>query len=198
MLSGTPAEAARRVQTRTLLSLALAGLVLAYAAWPAWSAWQLRAALKARDLAAIEACVDWDLLRSNLKRTVAASLGEGSEGAQEGVLGALKRSVGPIVANRMIDAAVTPRTLAHVLAGRVLVREIARDLPGLESTPPRAQEEADDPLALRHLRWAFFETPTRFRVEMSVPEEPGRRVVSILALEGVHWRLIDVFYVSRA
>jgi hypothetical protein len=57
------------------LTLPVLLAALAYAAWPAWSAWQLRAAVKARDLAAIERKVDWATLRVNLKRTIAANLG---------------------------------------------------------------------------------------------------------------------------
>ena len=41
---------------------------------PPWSAWQLRSAVKARDLPAIERNVDWPTLRANLKQTIAANL----------------------------------------------------------------------------------------------------------------------------
>jgi hypothetical protein len=49
-------------------------------------------------------------------------------------------------------------------------------------------------LSPRRLRWAFFEAPTRFRIEVADRTEPGKRVVSIFALQGTSWKLVDVFY----
>jgi Protein of unknown function (DUF2939) len=183
---------------RKLLLLPPALLALAYAAWPAWSAWQLRAAVKARDLAAIEARVDWPQLRANLKQTIAANLTDEEKNADAGFLArTLKRTLGPMVAGRVIDAAVTPRTLAHVMSGRLLTRVTVGDSPGATPGSTRDDEEAvaaADPLSPRRLRWAFFESPTRFRIEVADPKEPSKRVISILALQGVSWKLVDVYY----
>jgi len=159
-----------------------------------WSAWQLRAAVKARDLAAIESCVDWPTLRSNLKQTIAANLKDESRSPDAGAVSkALKRTLGPFVAGRMIEIAVTPRTLALVLAGRLADRENKRDAPGAVESDADV-EAGSDPLSPRRLRWAFFETPTRFRIEVADRAEPAKRVVSVLALQGVRWKLIDVYY----
>jgi len=74
---------------------------LAYAAWPAWSAWQLRAAVKARDLAAIERKVDWPLLRANLKRTIAANLKDDSKAPDAGFFTkAFRRTLAPLLPTR--------------------------------------------------------------------------------------------------
>jgi hypothetical protein len=183
---------------RKLLILPLLA-ALAYAAWPAWSAWQLRTAVKARDLAAIERKVDWTTLRANLKQTIAANLKDEGKTPDAGFLTkAFRRTLGPFVANRLIDAAVTPGTLARVLAGRLLASEIKRDLPGGDAAPEDAREAEEiarsDPLSPRRLRWAFFETPTRFRIEVVDRREPGKRVVSIFALQGLSWKLVDVYY----
>jgi hypothetical protein len=184
---------------RKLLLLPLLLIPLAYAAWPAWSAWQLRAAVKARDLAAIESRVDWPTLRANLKQTIAANLEDDSKTPGSGFLTkTFKRTLGPLVANRLIDVAVTPRTLAHVLAGRLLSSEIRREMSGggpATDDPKEAEEIArNDPLSPRRLRWAFFESPTRFRIEVADRTEPGKRVVSIFELQGAGWRLVDVYY----
>ena len=169
-------------------------LVLAYAAWPYWSAWQLRAAVKARDLPAIERGVDWPTLRANLKQTISANLKDETRSPEAGAVSrVLKRTFGPFVANRVIDVAVTPRSLAQLLAGRLAAGEIKR-----EASPQGVDGEADtavaDPLSPRRLRWAFFETPTRFRIEVADRTEPAKRVVSILALQGASWKLVDVYY----
>ena len=182
-----------------LILPALLVVLLGYAAWPVWSAWQLRAAVKARDAAAIEARVYWPQLRANLKRTIAANLQDDAKKPETGLLGkVLKQTVAPFVANRFIDAAVTPRTLAHVLAGRLLTSEIKRDVAGGDAGSPTASEAeeiaADDPLSPRRLRWAFFESPTRFRIEVSDRTDPAKRVVSVFALQGASWKLVDVYY----
>ena len=59
---------------RKLLILPFVLVAVIYAAWPGWSAWQLRAAVKARDLAGIESRVDWPTLRSNFKQSIGAYL----------------------------------------------------------------------------------------------------------------------------
>jgi hypothetical protein len=174
-------------------------LILGYAAWPAWSAWRLRNAVKARDIPSIESRVDWPTLRTNLKRTVASGLGDESKDTEAGTFTkALKRTL-PKIINPMIDVAVTPNNLSHVLAGRVLLKELAGRMPGRSTPAEEAEREAEvDPLAPRRLRYAFFESPTRFRVEVADRREPGRRIVSVFELQGFVWRLIDVYYKTPA
>ena len=184
---------------RKLLFLPLLLIPLAYTAWPAWSAWQLRAAVKARDLVAIERKVDWTTLRANLKRTIAANLKDDSKSPGAGYFTkAFKRTLGPLVTDTLIDAAVRPRTLAHVLAGRLLTSEFKREMGGGAASPtdPSDTEEIanSDPMSPRRLRWAFFETPTRFRFEVADRTDPSKRVVSIFALQGMSWKLADVYY----
>jgi hypothetical protein len=182
---------------KILIIAPLALLALAYAAWPAVSAWQLRSAVKARDLASIERKVDWPALRANLKQTVGARLADKATDAELSTFTkALLRTLGPGVADVVIDTAVTPRTLAHVLAGRLMLSEFTPEK--ASTTPPTDKEleeaAASDPLAPRRLRWAFFESPSRFRVEVADVKEPHRRIVSVLELQGLSWRLVDVYY----
>jgi hypothetical protein len=169
-------------------------LALAFAAWPVWSAWQLRAAVKARDLDGIERRVDWPQLRANPKRTIAANLQDETRSPDAGFLTkTVKRTLGPFVANRVIDVAVSPRTLARVLAGRLDTIEIARDA-AVGAPDGESETAAGDPLSPRRLRWAFFEAPTRFRVEIADRTQPKKRVVSVFVLQGASWKLVDVYY----
>jgi hypothetical protein len=176
------------------LPVIVPALALAYAAWPVWSAWQLRSAVKARDLAAIERGVDWPTLRANLKQTIAANLEDRSRRPETGYVGkALQRTLGPFVAARVVDVAVTPGTLARILAGRLGASE-AKDGAPASGAESDGEAATADPLSPRRLRWAFFETPTRFRIEVADRREPAKRIVSELALQGVRWRLVDVYY----
>ena len=186
---------------RKLLLLPLL-LFVAYFAWPAAAAWQLRLAVKARDLPAIESKVDWKTLRANLKETVGGNLKEASGKPQHGVVTrALLRTLGPLAAGTAIELAVNPRTLASVLAGRSLLDDIGLARPREPALGEATGAEADDtadPLAPRRLRWMFFESPTRFRIEAVDLKMSGKRVVSILALQGASWKLVDVYYVTVA
>jgi hypothetical protein len=174
---------------RKLLILPIVLAMVLYAAWPVWSAWHLRAAIKARNLAGIESHVDWPTLRSNLKQTVAVYLEDQSPDG--GLLSTVKRALVPFAATQMVEFAVTPRTLALVLAG---------DLAGSATKPTNTVESdaavdaINDQLSLRRLHWAFFETPSRFRIEATAQTDPTRRVVSIVALQGGTWKLVDVYY----
>ena len=171
---------------RKLLILPFILAVLMYAAWPVWSALQLRAAVKARDLTGIEWRVNWPTLRSNLKQTIAGRLKD--ESPDKGVVGTLKRALGPFVAGQMVDFAVTPGTLGLVLAGLE-----AKSVAPVAAASGEV-DAIDDQLAPRRLRWAFFETPSRFRIEVTALTDPTKRVVSVLALQGASWKLVDVYY----
>jgi hypothetical protein len=182
-------------KTLLLLLVSLLALAIGYMAWPAWAAWELRAAVKTRDVAGIERRVDWPTLRANLKQTIAANLSQEGKGENTGLTGLMKRTLGPFVAGKVIDVAVTPETLARVLAGRMLAGEVIPITPAREG---EATAEDVDPLSPRRLRWAFLESPTRFRVEVADPRQPDKRIVSIFALQGLSWKLVDVYYRSLA
>jgi len=164
--------------------------MVAYAGWPVWSALQLRAAIKARDLGGIEHRVDWPTLRGNLKQKIAVYLEDESNG---GILGTVKRMLMPFAASQMVELAVTPRTLALVLAGGLAASATnAKAASDVESVA--AVDAVSDQLSLRRLRWAFFETATRFRFEATAQTDPTKRIVSVFALHGGSWKLVDVYY----
>ena len=176
---------------RKLLILPILLAMVSYAAWPISSAWQLRAAIKARDLAGIESRVDWPTLRSNLKQTIAVYLED--ESPAGGMFSNVKRVLVPFAASQMVEIAVTPRTLALVLAGDLAGSATKPNTPGgIESDA--AVDAISDQLSLQRLRWAFFETPTRFRIEAVAQTDPTKRVVSVLGLQDGSWKLVDVYY----
>jgi hypothetical protein len=179
-------------------------LLLAYFAWPLTAAWQLRAAVKANDVSAIESKVDWTTLRANLKQTIGSNLKEKSANPEYGLLKrALISTIAPAAAGVVIDTTVTPLTLGKVLAGRSLLDDLGMTrqsgrAPSADADADADEEAIADPLAPRRLRWAFFESPTRFRIEAVDLQMPRKRVVSILALQGTSWKLIDVYYRTTA
>ena len=169
---------------------------LAYLAGPLWAGWQLRQAIRTRDVAAMERRVDWPLLRANLKPRIAGAIKDDAD--TSGVIGSLlKRALGSVLSNSAVDAFVTPYNLSRLLAGRAFMLE--RRTGGGKAPEPvdDTAEDPDDPVPPKRLRWAFFESPTRFRVEAVNPNLPNSRIVSILALQGLSWKLVDIDIVKR-
>jgi hypothetical protein len=177
----------------------LLALAVLYLAGPLWAGWNLRQAMRNRDAASLEARVDWIALRRNMKPRLAAALKEDAD--KSGIVGGLlKRAIGGTISDAAVDTLVTPGNLSRILAGRAFViNRFPSSLPGSgPPTPPDDDpEDADDPAPPRRIRWAFFESPTRFRVEAVNPKLPNARIVSTLALQGVSWRLVDVEIVKR-
>ena len=174
---------------------------VAYLLGPLWAGWQLRQAIRTRDVAAMQTRVDWPQLRANLKPRVADAIKDNA--ANSGVIaGTVKRAVGSALSGTAIDALVTPGNLGRILAGRafMLERLPASAKPSGEKAPTPtddASEDPDDPVPPKRVRWAFFDSPTRFRVEALNPRLPNHRVVAILALQGISWKLVDVDIVKR-
>jgi hypothetical protein len=100
---------------------------------------------------------------------------------------------------------VTPQTLGRILAGREFVATKLKKDP--KEVPPPAPkrtapatpddeelegEDPEDPMPPRRLRWAFFESFDRFRIEAIHPRLKNTRMVAILGQQGFGWKLIDV------
>lgn len=159
--------------------------VLGYYAFALFGAWQLRQAVLARDPANLEARVDWPELRARLKPRLKAAVADETQkyGAAGQIIG---KALQGAVADRAIDVLVTPAWVARALRGRELV-------PGGVMRPAQGDADDDaDPMPPRRLRWAFFESPSRFRIEAVHPRLPGARIVAILGLVGVDWKLVDL------
>ena len=185
------------------LGAGLMALALLFLAWPLWSAWQLHRAMKTRDIAALEARVDWPTLRANMKPRISQAIDDDAA-SSGGITGALKRVIGGVVADKGVDLLVTPQTLGRLLAGREFVagklKRGPQDTPAPPpkrsgSTPPEEEtegEDPDDPMPPRRLRWAFFESLDRFRIESVHPRLKNGRMVAIFGQQGLSWKLIDV------
>jgi hypothetical protein len=173
--------------------IALLALLVAIYAWPMLAALQLRLALRSGDAARIEPCVDWTALRANLKATVRGNL-QPDASASWWRRTILDRAV-PALADRAIDMAVSPSRLAWFLRRRM---QVLPDTAPATQSQPSADDEIDTITSPRRLRYAFFDGPSRFRLEISDPDHSNRRLVAVLARDGLRWRLHDVAYVTRS
>lgn len=186
---------------RRLLRVVIGVLVLGcivYAALPLWAGWQLRKGVTTRNEALLQAYVDWPQLRANLKPHITAAIKDNADNSGM-ISGALKRTLGSMLSDAAVETLVTPANLRRMLAGRAFILRKPDQAPQGQGAPPVADdaEDPDDPMPPKRLRWAFFESFTRFRIESVNPKLPGSRIVSTLALEGLGWKLVDVDIIKK-
>jgi hypothetical protein len=165
---------------RRWLSLSLILLGLAYLAYPYVTAWRIDRAVTARDTTTLESLIDWPLLRERLKADVKQALVEAArdhpdnEEAEAVIGAALAALLVPTVIDSAVDEIVTPENLAANIATQELAAE------------------GHSPLSL--VRYAFFDSPTVFRVDLrdpGSPDAPGLTVLMELQADGV-WRVTTV------
>ena len=165
-------------------------LLAAYAAYPYLALYRLGEALRAQDLDAVEAKVDWPRLRQGIKDDVNAALvakvkpEEGDDFAAFGI------ALAGRLASPVVDAAVTPAGLAAVAAA---------DRPTLMGlvTQVYVSTSADRPLP--HLAGSSFSGLTTFEATV-MPDgtaDEGRAVRLRFELEDGYWMLTRVHLPSR-
>ena len=93
--------------------LAIAVLMTGYVSWPVLEAYRLRQAVRAGDVAVLDAKVDWVAVRRSLKQSIAElSSGRGSASGssiepERSLLSSFKLAMAPTVAERFIDSYVS-------------------------------------------------------------------------------------------
>ena len=154
-----------------MLRGALAGALIAlaavgYVAYPFWTLHRIEAAIHDRDVAALEALIDWPARRAGFKSDIKAVMIAAP--ADDGVA-LFGRLVTGALLDQMIDTYVTASWLARDEGVRTRLRE--------------------------RVRQTGFETLTRFGVEMSAPHadfEKPLTIVAYLSLVGFEWKLTRV------
>jgi len=98
------------------IALVFLVLIAAYAAYPYLALYRLGSALHARDLDAVESMVDWQRLRQGVKDDVNAALAAKVRPDQGDAFAAFGVALVGKLAGPVVDAAVTPASLAAVAA----------------------------------------------------------------------------------
>lgn len=96
------------------LLLLIPALLAAYAAYPYLALYRLGEALRARDLDAVEAKVDWPKLRRGIKDDVNAAVVAKVKPEEGDALAAFGIALAGKLASPVVDAAVTPAGVAAV------------------------------------------------------------------------------------
>jgi len=153
--------------------------VAAYTGYPYLTLWWIDHALLNDDKAALENLVDWPLVRQQLKADVKLALIESAQtqvgkDSFAGLFGAaLTALLVPTLVDSAVDEWVTPE--------RVL---------NSEEVVKRRQEQKS---FADFVTYAFFASPTEFRVDLKDPKDADSpAVTALMRLTGARWRVVAI------
>ncbi len=179
---------------RLLLLIVVA--VLGYAAWPYWCAYSLAQGAKEGDRSALERYVDWPALRSSVKEEVGGAL-MAAQGALGGLnLGPSAADLGSALVGQAVDSALTPDAVARVIlqSKRSGASGGGSAGGGISGGISAASFGGTIPteFSRENVKWAFFESPTSFVVDLA-PRKDREDIVKLrFKLDGFVWKLSDV------
>jgi hypothetical protein len=146
--------------------------VVGYCAYPYLTLARIDRAIRNRDVAELEVLFDWVALRASAKADFKALLMSSVDSKKQeglGVLGSvLGMAMGSAMIDSMIDAALSPTGILKRIEER----------------------QAEMPSILDFTRYAFFASPTEFRVDLRRPEtEKEYTVTALMTLTGLTRRV---------
>ncbi len=141
---------------------------------------RIKSAVDRHDAAALASLVDFDRLRSHLKRRHVAPPPGG--GPIAGVVSTLRSAIQGRLVEFAVDRLVTPSTIARILYGRRLWQAVSA-----QSVSPPAAE----PLLRMVSRIGFtWESSDRFRIRVS--QDDGSSSMLLLVRNDTGWRIGDL------
>ena len=187
-------------------------LTLGYIAWPFWSALQLKLAVKAGDIAAIERKVEWDALRTSLRKSLLANMalhpgvtGKSATPSKAGIWQRIKAKVAPSVIDSTVTRMLTPKGLSRLFAAREGYRRKLLPTLGLGKPPSLFEgtwlegswidKFSDNIERVEHV---VFTSPTRVEIEVIDRYTPDRHFITVLQLKNFDWKLVGLRLVPQA
>jgi Protein of unknown function (DUF2939) len=152
-------ESPSRPRSRWKYVVALAALLLLYLASPYYSVWRFGEALRAHDMDALAARVDFDAVRGSLKQQIRDHFLGVLSKKKKNHLAQFLTAAADDPLGRLIDAYVTPEGLAAIISDPAPIKNASSlsSLPSLDGS----RREIDWSKA----RHAFFTSPRDFAVE---------------------------------
>jgi hypothetical protein len=172
-----------------------------YAASPFWAAWSLREAIKASDTATIERKVVWDGVRRSLRQSLAGNAQllpeavEAAERVKPSVWQRVKVAFGQSMVDRFIESYVTPEGLPKLFRYRKTWNGTVKREVDDEDTGDFFERAK---VFYSRMTRAEFKSPTRIEIEMTDRSSPDRRIVSVMELHGMEWKLAELRIIGGA
>jgi Protein of unknown function (DUF2939) len=162
--------------------LAAIAVVALYGAYPYFTLYRIQAAIEARDPVALDTYVDWPAVRAGVKSDLRAQMAKGSLQSQslsdqspDAQLGAgFSAKPVPMMIDKAVDAMVSSESLFNAVAQ--------------DGSKSAAKAKLWD-----YVSYAFFSSPTDFRVDVRDPKEAdGPKASVLMSLTGATWRVTRV------
>ncbi|MEJ0097044.1 MAG: DUF2939 domain-containing protein [Bauldia sp.] len=176
-------------------------LIFGWVSWPYCTAVELANALTSGDQATLTTDVDWESLRAGLREDLNAELvkkAAADSSAKDSLGAGLTAALGPALMNGIIDAYVTPAGISALVIGKKSPAS-----PQSEPTPTSQIGTASQAVAaptqrsldLSNVRWAFFDGPFGFRVDVaSQGPKGGEEILTLLFGFDGRWRLKRIVF----
>ncbi len=153
--------------------------LVAYVGYPYLTLYWIDHALLTGNKASLESLIDWPLLRQQLKADVKLAL-----------IDSAQTQVGKDSFAGLFGAALTALLVPTVVDGAVDEYVTPEKLLSSEEVVKRRQEQKS---FIDVVTYAFFTSPTTFRVDLRDPKDADfPTVTALLALTGARWRVVAV------
>ena len=160
----TPSSATERLprsRRRRYVLIGAGGALLLYLVSPYYSLWRFRSALASGSVNDLEARIDFPSVRESLKDQIrvraAKSIAE-DKSLKDNPFGGIATAFAPMMVNYFVDNFVTPSGISAVIA------DSKTALDGANSQT--ASNEEKKTINWSRVHYAFFTTPTQFRVDI--------------------------------
>jgi DUF2939 family protein len=154
-----PESSVRPRRRAKLIVIGAVVLLLLYAASPYYSVWRFGETLRANDMNALAARVDFPQVRGSLKKQIRDHFFGARETKKNDLVAQLLTASGPSLLDQLIDAYVTPDGLATIISNPAPIKN-ATSLSSLSSLGGQRRE-----IDWSKARRAFFTSPRDFAVD---------------------------------
>ena len=175
----TPESATRPRSRAKFILIGAVALLLVYIASPYYSLWRFGETIRANDMNALAARVDFPRVRDSLKKQIRDHFIGVRETKKDDLVAQLLTASGPSLLDQLIDAYVTPDGLATIIGNPAPIRN-ATSLASLSSVS-RERREIDWSKARR----AFFTSPRDFAAE-------HEGITLRFRFNGLGWKLREI------
>jgi hypothetical protein len=176
----TNPESSYRPRSRArLIFSGMVVLLLLYGISPYYSVWRFGEILRAHDLNALAARVDFPKVRGSLKRQIRDHFIGVRQTKKNDLVAQLLTSSGPSLLDRLIDAYVTPDGLAMIISNPAPIKN-ASSLSSLSSFGEQRKE-----IDWSKARRAFFTSPRDFAVD-------HEGITLRFRFNGLGWKLREI------
>jgi Protein of unknown function (DUF2939) len=164
---------------RRLLLLILVLVIAGYFAYPYYTLYRIDRALLDDDATTLAELVDFSTIRGDIAGEVTGEvLGKAAEAKEKrpiigGIEDALAKRLAPGIVDKKVDETVTPRMVLN--------------------NPTVVEHRKKDESFIDFITYAFFMSPTKFKVDLKDPEKAhAPTVTAILELVGYRWPAVAV------